>query len=190
MTIVAYSDHVAMNDTLNGYAQLAAQRVANGWNAYLVTLMFSNISDEHRPALRRMFDETERVYSTFVTRVVRRPLSPGSVDNLPVMIAAPDLPVGKGDKPLKQVALNGGLHLHAVLLVPPRSRLQVPADEHFRLHQALYVGDQRRLDRIDVRPIEETVERAVGYVLKSLRRRRFSLDDLLVLPRAQSELRR
>lgn len=54
---------------------------------------------------------------------------------------------------------------------------------------ALYVRDRRRLDSIDVRPIEGAVERAVGYALKSLRRRRFSYDDVLVLPRAVSELR-
>ena len=138
MTAFAYADHVAVKDTLDSYAQLAAQRVEAGWNAYLVTLMFSYISDEHRPAMARMFDEAERVYSTFVTRVVRRPLSSGSVGELPVMIVAPDSPVGKNGKPLREVTLNGGLHLHAVLLVPPRSRLQVPADEHFRQHQALY----------------------------------------------------
>jgi hypothetical protein len=45
------------------------------------------------------------------------------------------------------------------------------------------------LSAIDVRPIEDTIERAVEYVLKSLPRRRFTTDDVLVLPRALSEMR-
>ena len=189
MTAVGYADdRRAVKDSLTGYAQLAAQRVAGGWHAYLVTLMFSRLSKECQPALPQMFDEAGRVYRTFVTRVVRRPLSSQSVD-LPVMIAAPDYSVGKSDKPVAQIALNGGLHLHAILLVPPRSRLRIPVDEHFRQQQALYVGDRGRLSTIDVRPIEDTIERAVEYVLKSLPRRRFTTDDVLVLPRALSEMR-
>jgi hypothetical protein len=47
------------------------------------------------------------------------------------------------------------------------------------------VGPVSRLDRVDVRPIE----RAVEYVLKSLRCRRFSTDDVFVLPRALAEIR-
>lgn len=191
MVAVRYGeDRLAIKDTLLGYQLMAAERVAGGWRAHLATLMFARLSPKpENPVLAQMFAEAALVYRKFVTRVVRRPLSPGSVDGLPVMIVAPDLPVAKRGKAEARIELNGGLHLHAVLLVPPRSRLRVPANEHFRRHQALYVGDRSRLDRIDVRPIEETVERAVGYVLKSLPRRRFTTDDVLVLPRSLSEMR-
>ncbi len=104
------------------------------------------------------------------------------------MVVAPDLPVGKRDKPIAQVAINEGLHLHGVLLVPSRPRLPLPADEHFRREQALYARDRRRLDVVDVRPIEHSVANVVGYALKSVRRRRFGSDNVLVLPRALSEL--
>ena len=73
--------------------------------------------------------------------------------------------------------------------MPPRSRLPTPVDEHFRQQQALYVRDRSKLDRIDVRPIKHTIELATDYVLKSVRRRRFTTDDVLLLPRALAEVR-
>lgn len=147
-----------------------------------------------------MLDEAERVYRTFITRVARRPLSPRSQDSLPVLIIAPDLPVGKTGKPLADVAVNDGLHLHGVLLVPPRSRLPLPADKYFRQNQALYLSGpsnpdgldeprQSRFLRVDVRPIDGPVEPVVAYALKSVARHRFTPDDVPVLPRALAEVR-
>jgi hypothetical protein len=188
MAIDYVGDRRAVQDIVAGYAQLIQRRVDAGWRPYLVSFMFKHLSGRPDAVLARMFDEAERVYSTFLTRVVRRPLSPRSIGELPVLVAVPDLPVGKSSKPLRQVVLNNGLHLHGLLAVPPRSRLPVPASEHFRTMQALYVRDRSRLDRVDVRPIDSDVERAVEYALKSLRRRRFGVDDVLVLPRALSEL--
>jgi hypothetical protein len=189
MSVDYVDDRRAIQNTMAGYAQLAASRVSDGWHPQIATMMFSHLPGKPNAVLAQMFDEAERVYRTFVTRVVRRPLSHKSIGDLPIMITAPDFPVSKTNKPLAQVVLNNGLHLHAILLVPPRARLPIPAQEHFRQHQALYVRDRSRLDRVDVRPIENGVERAVEYVLKSLRRRRFTPDDLLLLPRALAELR-
>jgi hypothetical protein len=102
-----------------------------------------------------------------------------------------------------QIELNGGgLHLHGILLVPPRSRPAVSAAEHFRQWQSLYVRERSLLDcageareraspleRVEVDPVERTVECAVEYVLKGLPRRRCAVDDVLVLPRALAEMR-
>lgn len=192
-----------IKDVMTGYKQLAAERVAAGWQPSIVSMMFRRLSPMHGPVLAQMFREAELAYGTFVTRVVRRPLSLRSVDDLPVMIVAPDASVGKRDKPLARIELNGGgLHLHGVLLVPPRSRLRVTAAEHFRERQSLYVrersflepvGERRErawpLERVDVVPVDRTVECVVEYVLKGLQRRRCTMDDVLVLPRSQAELR-
>lgn len=152
--------------------------------------MFGRLPGNPKAIIGQMRDETQRVFSTFISRVARRPLSPRSVGSLPIMIAAPDMPVPKRVKlSADEIALNGGLHMHAILLMPPRSRLRIPADEYFRLNQGLYVGDRSRLDRIDVRPIDHTPERAVDYVLKTLRRGRVAYDDILILPRAVAEIR-
>lgn len=193
-------DRRAAIDVVAGYGELAAQRVADGWMPSLVTLLFSPVPGRPEAVLAQMFNEAERDYRTFITRVARRPLSPRSQDSLPVLIIAPDLPVGKTGKPLADVAVNDGLHLHGVLLVPPRSRLPLPVDEHFRQNQVLYLESSSkpdgldgprpsRLVRIDVRPIDGPVEPVVTYALKSVARHRFTPDDVLVLPRALAEVR-
>lgn len=45
------------------------------------------------------------------------------------------------------------------------------------------------LERTVVRPVEGPTDAVVACALKSLRRERFGIDDLLVLPRAMAEVR-
>jgi hypothetical protein len=72
-----------------------------------------------------MTDEVDRVYSTFITRVVRKPHSEYQKESRPILIGAPDRPVLKNEKQkLKDVKINGGVHLHGILLVPRQSRLK------------------------------------------------------------------
>ena len=56
------------------------------------------------------------------------------------------------------------------------------------------VGEGRErawlLERVDVVPVERTVECAVEYVLKGLPRRRCTVDDLFVLPRSLADMAR
>ncbi len=176
-----------------GYGQLAIDRVSNGWRPYFATLTFAPLPGKPEAVIAQMRAEAELVYKKLLTRLVRRPLSDKSRGMLPIMVAVPDAPVGKRDKPLVEVTINGGLHLHGLLLVPPVSRLPVGVDEHFRTRQALYVGDQRRLRCVDVMPIDRDLPRVVDYVMKSVRRRRFAsrdvLDDVLVLPRSAQEMK-
>ncbi len=196
MTAATYyldRDRRAINDALAGYSQLAIDRIGEGWHPYLATLKFAPLPGKPEAVIAQMKAEAELVYKKLLTRVVRRPLSARSRTLLPIMVAVPDAPVGKRDKPLVDVVVNGGLHLHGLLLVPPVSRLPVGVDEHFRQRQASYVGDQRRLRCVDVRPIDRDLPRVIDYLMKSLRRRRFAsrdvLDDVLVLPRAVQEMR-
>jgi hypothetical protein len=177
------------NQLIRGYGTMVRQRVDVGRKPYLLTFMFTSLPGSPAAIVGQMRAEATRVFTTLITRVARRPTSPASVDLLPVMIAAPDMPVPKIVKPAADAtSLNAGLHMHGLLLMPPRSRLKVGADEHFRDHQGLYCGDRSRLDRIDVRPITHTPELVVDYLLKSVRRGRVSYDDILILPRAVAEL--
>lgn len=190
MTTASYrDDHISVRDVVAGYAKLVADRVDEGWHPHLATLMFAPLPGKPESVIAQMRAEAERVYRIFLPRVVRRPLASGSAGRLPILIAAPDGPVGKRDKPLASISINNGVHLHGVLLVPPSSRLPVPVHEHFRHQQALYVRDGRRVLRVDVRPVDRDLERVVAYALKGLSRRRFALDDLIVLPRTASEVR-
>lgn len=183
-------NHAVARDLLAGYSTMVQRRVDAGWRAYLVTMTFLRLPGGRDVVLAQMIDEAERFYRRFVTRVVRRPR--GAAE-LPVFLVAPDTPVGKSDKPLREVSINDGLHLHGLLVVPPCSRLRIPADEHVRTMQSFYLsgseeGTPRRLAAVDMRPIAEGVDLVVAYALKGVARRRFGPDDVLVLPRAPSEL--
>jgi hypothetical protein len=101
-----------------------------------------------------------------------------------------DLPVYKRDNASgPMVVCNGGLHVHALLLMPPASRLKGSLTDHFREKQELYVGSGRPALRIDVRPVVENHRRVVDYVLKIVLNGRIPYDEaMLVLPRSRSEL--
>jgi hypothetical protein len=136
-----------------------------------------------------MKDEVHRVYATLLTRVHRRPRT-ASTDELPVLIGAMDLPVYKRDKASGPMVLcNGGLHIHALILIPPTSRLKGSLADHFREKKEQYVKPRRPALRIDVRPVIEDHRRVVDYVFKIVLNGRLSYDDaVLVLPRSRSEL--
>jgi hypothetical protein len=135
-----------------------------------------------------MKQEIQRVYSTLITRVHRKPRT-AAPDELPVFIGAVDLPVNKSDRssaPL--VRCNAGLHFHALILIPDRSRLRDPLQDHFHSCAHLY-GIDGAISKIDVRPVVDGYERVVDYVFKTIKRGRVSYDEgVLILPRARDEL--
>jgi hypothetical protein len=173
---------------LDGYTQLVTDRIKQGWSCYLVTVLFSQLPGSRSAIISRMNQQVQRVYATLITRVHRKPRT-ASPDELPILIGAVDLPVYKFDRssaPL--VRCNGGLHFHAMILVPDRSRLREPLQDHFRASARLY-GMDGTIPKIDVRPVKDGYERVVDYVFKTIKRGRVSYDEgVLILPRARDEL--
>jgi hypothetical protein len=176
-------------DLLDGYTQLITDRVRSGWSCDLVTFLFSQLPGPRSAVINRMKDEVHRIYSTLLTRVHRKPRT-ASTDELPVLIGVLDLPVHKHNKLSGPVVLcNGGLHVHALMLMPPTSRLKQSLTDHFREKQEQYVGSGRPALRIDVRPVVKDHGRVVDYVLKTVLNGRLSYDDaVLVLPKTRGEL--
>jgi hypothetical protein len=174
--------------TLNGYTQLVTDRIKQGWSCYLVTILFQQLPGSQLTIISRMKQEIQRVYSTLITRVYRKPRT-ASPDELPILIGAVDLPVYKSDRsssPL--VRCNGGLHFHALILIPDRSRLRDPLQDHFQTCAHLYEIDGT-ISKIDVRPVMDGYERVVDYVFKTIKRDRVSYDEgVLILPRTRDEL--
>jgi hypothetical protein len=101
-----------------------------------------------------------------------------------------DLPVYKRDKASGPMVLcNGGLHVHALLLIPPFNRLKGSLTDHFAEKRTLYVGSGGSIVRIDVQPVIENHGLVVDYVLKTVLNGRLSYDEaVLVLPRSRDEL--
>ena len=173
---------------LDGYTQLVTDRIKQGWSCYLVTILFQQLPGSQPTIISRMKQEIQRVYSTLITRVHRKPRT-ASPDELPILIGAVDLPVYKSDpssSPL--VRCNRGLHFHALILIPDRSRLREPLQDHFQTSAHLYETDGT-ITKIDVRPVLDGYERVVDYVFKTIKRERVSYDEgVLILPRTRDEL--
>jgi len=174
---------------VDGYTQLVTDRVRAGWSCHLVTILFSQLPGTHSTIISWMKDEVHRIYSTLLTRVHRKPRM-ASTHDLPVLIGAVDLPVYKRDRASgPTVFCNGGLHVHALMLMPPTSRLKESLADHFRDKRELYAWSGRQIQRIDVRPVVSDHGRVVDYVLKTVLNGRLSYDDaMLVLPRSRGEL--
>jgi hypothetical protein len=167
----------AKADLVDGYTQLVTDRVRADWSCSLLTFLFSQLPGTRSTIISRMRDEVHRVYSTLLTRVHRKPRI-ASTDELPVLIGAMDLPIYKRDKASGPIVLcNGGLHVHALLLMPPVSRLKGSLADHFREKQEVYVASGRSIRRIDVRPVVEDHRRVVDYVLKTVLNGRLSYDE-------------
>jgi hypothetical protein len=181
----------AKADLVDGYTQLVTDRVRAGWSCNLVTFLFSQLPGPRSAVIDRMKDEVHRIFSTLLTRVHRKPRM-ASTDELPVLIGAVDLPVYKREKASGPMFVcNGGLHVHALMLMPPTSRLKESLADYFREKREQYVGCGRAALRIDVRPVVEDHKRVVDYVLKTVLNGRLAYDDaMLVLPRSRGELER
>ena len=82
----------------------------------MVTFTLKPLGGRDKAALKEMMGEVERFYSTFVTRVVRKPHSEYQKESRPILIGAPDRPVLKNEKQeLRDVKINAGVHMHAIL---------------------------------------------------------------------------
>ena len=174
---------------VDGYTRMVIDRVDDGWSCHLMTFPFAQLPGPRCAVIQAMRDEIQRVYSTFVTRTHRKPRT-APPDELPVLIGAADLQVPKRDRRSSPLVLcNGGLHFHGLLMVPPKTRLEIPVERHFRDYEDMYLGRRRLITGLDVRPVTETHESAVDYVFKTILRGRVSYDDgVLLLSRARDEL--
>jgi hypothetical protein len=130
---------------------MVTYRVRSGWSCHPVISLFSQLPGLRTAVINRMKDEVQRVSSTLLTRVHRKPRT-ASTDELPVLIGAVDLPVYKHNKLSGPIVLcNGGLHVHALVLMPPTSRLKESLADHFRDKRNLYAGWGSSIQCIDVR---------------------------------------
>src|SRR3954451_10702247 len=184
-----HTDQKITKSSIKGYAVWAAQHIRCGWDPYLLSFMFNHVPGSRASVSRQMQREVERVYATSLTRVIRKPRCQAAQGKEPILIACPDLPVPKRQKQsLRDVIINDGLHYQGIALILPGSRLKDGLDVHFRHHQALYVHRERPLARVHAQPIVHDPGYVTEYALKSLPRQRFSLDDVLILPRNRNGL--
>lgn len=184
-----YIPYHERREIISGYDRMVHDRISVSWQPHFLNFMFTRIPGHRSTRVQIMSDEVTRVYETLLTSVVRKPTSPSWKEYCPVFIGCPDLPVAKHDKELvRNLNVNGGLHFNGCLLLPPldKCRLGMSLKKHFERYQERYYRDGFPLDRIHVKYISDGT--MIDYAFKHLKRGTVSHDDILILPRAVSEL--
>jgi hypothetical protein len=188
MNEVAFLERVKL---INGFNSMIIDRVQAGWQPYFLTYVFRHISGGASKRKRIMTDEVCRVYSQLITRIIRNPNAPSYQQLLPYLMASPDLPVPKSGVKVRvrELTINGGLHFHGVLVLPPEDRCRLGRHLLAHLHgkESLYCPPDLPLLRIDARPSNTPM--LADYTLKQIKRGNVAYDDILILPRTLDEVR-
>jgi hypothetical protein len=179
----------------SAYSSWVHEILKHGWNGqpwtgFQVTFMFNHIPGRFERQCEVMEDEIDRVYRTLVPQVERSPRSKAGRKRLPLLLAFPDYPQRKLDRPsFLDVKINNGLHYHGVVLVHTESRLKIGLDIHMADNEYRYVRERDALRRIYIQPIDDfTAKTAVGYGFKALKWRIPDTDRIFIRPRTRHEL--
>jgi hypothetical protein len=161
--------------------------IRQGWKPTLLTFMFNPLSGTPAVVGAKMDTEIDRIYGHVLTRVVNNPRSQSNCGRLPFWISAPDEPVRKRFKDhFANIAINDGMHRHALALTPPASKLRMTLADYIEGKLPLLTSEA--LHRIHTIEIEETPEKACRYIFKGLERSRITSEDIFIRPRSLSEL--
>ena len=79
-----------------GYTTLVKQYLDQGWQGYLMTMMFNQLPGNDRQKNHQMQVGMEGIYASFLTRIIRNPRKSSSAK--PILICCPDWPVRKNKK--------------------------------------------------------------------------------------------
>jgi len=180
---------------VESYSELVRDELQRGMDAYYLSFMFNQLPGGPRQQTEQMLAEVERVRNILTRQVVRKPESPNWGHLRPVFIVCPDLPVAKHVKQeVRAFNVNDGLHVNAVVLVPPPppcylprgvnqhplfgklSRLREPLDVHFEKSKRFYLTE--KLYRIHVTPVRGGA--IADYVFKNFKNGRVGYDDIRV----------
>jgi hypothetical protein len=175
---------------ITGYELWIQQLLKQEWDVCYVTFEFNHLSYSQTAATERMKQEIERFYVTLLTNVVRHPTRMSQVGDIPQLFGFPDRPVAKRTSTyrLADVVPNMGIHVHAFVATPPKSRLKESLHDHIKQNSERYTGNQQKVRSLHVMPIIRLEGRLVDYTFKNIKRRMFTTDDILIYPKASSEL--
>jgi hypothetical protein len=88
----------------------------------------------------------------------------------------------------EDITINDGLHYHGIVLIRIDTRLKVGLDMYINQNYQHFVKPGGPLRKIHIEPIDRTPAKAVDYVLKAIEWRIPDSNQMLILPKAVSEL--
>jgi hypothetical protein len=177
-------------EIVNAYGHLIKSRLDMGWLGYLISFMFRELPGSLQTRLHQMHEAISNVFPKVITRVVRKPTSSKWSHHLPIGVFFPDLPVYKKSRQaIPDILINDGLHIQGIIVATPEGRLKdvtIPLDLYF--HECWWKYLRDKLYHLDLRPITHDEILVADYLGKIIKRRRFSTDDIMVLPKTIDEL--
>lgn len=176
------SDFSNSNRVRRSYGEWVKDLVDQGYKPFFLSFMFRPVGFSPKENFVPLAQgDIRRFYSRIVTRFAHHPNDIQERSKLPIMLAAPDLPVPKTEKSsIQDVSINDGLHFHAMFLQPPVSRFK----RKFHLwakanHDQLI--DETHIARLWVGRVLSTPDYMTEYAFKTVGKR-LSMDTILVLP--------
>jgi hypothetical protein len=104
------------------------------------------------------------------------------------MIMAPSLGVERGSHLGHDVKRDGGQDfLEQSTRHHHLGHLEGKLRKHIMRHQSQYLGQHGKLAKIHVRRVKQLDGGVADYLFKHIKRRTFTLDDVLILPQSLSE---
>lgn len=167
---------------IESWTRFIKQFTNEGWDAYLVSVLFHKIAGSMDTKKAQMSQETERIYNRLGTRMVRKTWSPKWARYLPIGIFVPDFPVpkNKGKKSsIEDVSINNGLHMGGILLGNKWGKVREGLERHFDHEKEVY--ETGKIRSVNIAPITHDLEDVVDYTFKSVKRRSCGLNDVQVL---------
>ncbi|MCJ2112238.1 hypothetical protein MKK64_13695 [Methylobacterium sp. E-025] len=163
---------------------------------FFATMTFKHFGDLQRvTALDIMRREVGIFAGALLKRLFRNPNSSILTERNFAVLLFPDLPVRKSKvksndykKNLDLTSVNNGLHLHGPLMIPKISRLRGESlIDHINRKPATYCPKHGKIQEIHLVPITDA-EKATAYAAKHLYRGSFDTSDMIVAPKARSEM--
>lgn len=182
---------------VEGYCDMVNEYIAANFEPTMLSFMFKELGGTKSSRTEQMTLAVEEVYSKALSRTLRRSNRTLCRENprlRPFWLMCMDWPVPKGvgsnRDHLANIVLNDGQHVQGIALTPPYARFRCPLKIHFDEKSSVYAPKHGIIDRIHAMPITETPSKAVRYLLKSITRQRIELGDVILLPKALSEIQR
>lgn len=195
---------------VRAYAKWVEELVEDGWNPFLLTIMFRPLSGKEarietqmldRPQYpgsikdyrirSQMLEEAERIIWWISRAMVRNPWSETGWRRLPRVLYSLDWPIPKRKKKDSKwmMNVNDGIHVQGIFLKRQSTQIGMSIVRYVRENQVMLLGKFGKVEEIDVEPIHRTPKIAADYVLKAYKRRLVNDSGIMTLPKALSEMK-